>query len=220
MISAAVIAAALAFWAPYNGGQAPCGGELTVHDGDPAMVAGDGWPVDAYAPVMLGGCIVFVNRRYFNLQPPTQQCATLAHEIGHAFFALEHSADPANIMWPSTATRPIPPACAALTSDPSVKVAKCPLSSVAQPAKRDRQHGVSFFDEGDGVPVRCRRTPELAHCVHLRRQVVGELNVRRVPQQRIFHSRIIGHGLAGRDRCVSRAARRLYAAVPKRRGPR
>ncbi len=150
MISAAVITAALAFWAPYNGGQAPCSGQLAVHDADPAVMTAHGWDADAYAPVLVGGCDVFINWRSFNLETPDQQCATIAHEVGHAFFALSHSSDRTNIMWPDTATRPIPPICAAL--DPrrrraAVRRPRCPK-------RAERRHG--FFEDNGGGCVRHR----------------------------------------------------------------
>lgn len=152
MISAAVITAALAFWAPYNGGEAPCGGELAVHEAQPAAMVdmGGAERLTAYAPIGVGGCVVYVNPPVFNTLAPGRQCATIAHEVGHAFFGLQHVEDRANIMWPDTDTRPIPPICAAL--DPlrrraAVRRPRCPK-------RAERRHG--FFEDNGGGCVRHR----------------------------------------------------------------
>lgn len=160
MISPAVIVAALAFWAPYNGGQAPCAaGELQLRDAAPlviAMQAAAGMRVAAYAPLGLGGCEIYVNWPAFTRLGPEVQCAVIAHELGHAFFGLEHTADRSNIMWEDTFTRPIPPVCAAVAVKPaSHTTRRCRRREV----KRGR-HG--FFDDHGGC---VRHAPRRANAV-------------------------------------------------------
>lgn len=106
MISLTAIALALAFWTPYNGGQPiPCTA-ANVHP-VPVQATPDGRPADGYAYRGVGGCDIYI---YVGVgdYPIDLQCSILAHEWGHAFFDLDESNDPNNVM---TQSYIIPRAC-------------------------------------------------------------------------------------------------------------
>lgn len=98
MISAAAIAAALAFWSPYNAINAPlpCSAQNVHEFATPPPEV----PPDAagYAFLGPGRCDVWIHSDAERANPQFV-CAVLAHEWGHAFFGLRHSEDPSNIMF-------------------------------------------------------------------------------------------------------------------------
>lgn len=108
-ISTLAVLAALAFWTPYNDGQRlPC----SAHD---VMVYPTGQPLAevpanslGYAPLFgQRTCAIAVSDDLYH-RSDADQCRILAHEWGHAWFGLDHSSDPANVM---AVDPPVPGAC-------------------------------------------------------------------------------------------------------------
>jgi hypothetical protein len=100
MIAPLAIALALAFWTPINGGANPCPDGVNIQP-----LASAEW--DGLA-TFDAGCTIQI-RDSASQYPLPQQCALVAHELGHSVFALGH--EPGTIMDPATATRPIPGVC-------------------------------------------------------------------------------------------------------------
>jgi hypothetical protein len=59
-----------------------------------------------------GYCYVWINLRHSDLLTGSEICKTTLHEVGH-LDGLEHSADPADIMYAPFNPKPIPSVCAA-----------------------------------------------------------------------------------------------------------
>lgn len=101
MISPVVIAAALSFWAPYNGGQIPCAQGINIQEVLPSMITQEAQPGRTlYGYAYYGhSCNIYLNTKPFLRLPEKDQCFVISHEIGHAYFALRHSNDPTNVMY-------------------------------------------------------------------------------------------------------------------------
>lgn len=102
------------FWAPYNGGVAPCLDSLEISYFD-KPVTPEGVPAGAYTHRGAADCHIYV-WRYIAIGYPASilrdaayQCAVVAHEIGHNMFDLDHSDDARNVM--SIAPQVVPRAC-------------------------------------------------------------------------------------------------------------
>jgi hypothetical protein len=113
MIAPAVIAAAIAFWTPYTADQQPpCHDGVTIHKVADMEMMPEPWTI-AYTGAIGGGCEMWVADVVFDWYGPDEQCAVVAHEIGHGDpgLALGHSDDPRNVMYPTGA---VPAGCRAL----------------------------------------------------------------------------------------------------------
>lgn len=99
MIAPAVIAAALAFWAPYNDGKVPCDGHLTINRYAYGEVPAE-LPVDTPAYARIGeGCGSVYLRDGIEYGPtPAYLCDVIAHEVGHAVFGLRHTSGRHDVM--------------------------------------------------------------------------------------------------------------------------
>jgi hypothetical protein len=136
MISPAVVAAALAFWTPYNGGEPlPCTA-ANVHV-DKSTIGETSYEL-GWANLGPGNCDVNIAPAAVETIWPSVQCTILAHEWGHAWFGLGHSDDPKNVMYASFDLVPIR-ACASL--DDSLPRAKVESVTVKFPrhAKKHRK---------------------------------------------------------------------------------
>lgn len=96
MISVAAVALALAFWAPYNGGQPICpdGVSITTYapgQGPEANPYANGWAIRG------NGCAINVSTEVPR-HGDAVTCAIIAHELGHARMGLPDSLDPRNVM--------------------------------------------------------------------------------------------------------------------------
>lgn len=111
MISTVAITLALAFWAPYAGGQPVCPTGVTVTpvlSSQSPSPAAPGLVTEAWATYG-EGCKIHVVLRLVSKYPVPKQCALVAHELGHSLFGLDHQ--PGTIMDGSSDSRPIPGVC-------------------------------------------------------------------------------------------------------------
>jgi hypothetical protein len=111
MIAPAVIAAALAFWAPYSppGGACPQG--VVLHENsavNPVAFPGADSrnTIVAWSLVGTDDCELWTTK-WFNRQTAPRKCAFIAHEIGHSRFGLAHAS--AGIM--RAVDPPVPGVC-------------------------------------------------------------------------------------------------------------
>lgn len=99
-MTALAISLALAFWAPYHLGPV-CPQGVTIQY--------ENFVPDHAGQVVVGAGDCVIELAYWTLRRPySEQCAYVAHELGHNVFNLEHSSDPDNIMFPHP---PTPGAC-------------------------------------------------------------------------------------------------------------
>jgi hypothetical protein len=100
-MTALAVTLALAFWAPYHDGPVcPQGVQIQYQHYATAHQAG--WSY-------MGSDDCVIELAYWTRKVPMeQQCAYIAHELGHNVFDLDHSSDPRNIMY---YIPPVPRAC-------------------------------------------------------------------------------------------------------------
>lgn len=106
MIAPLAITLALAFWTPYAGGQPVCPQGVQIIQMAPDLIAAGN---DGYSWMGTQTCSIQINLKTIDRYTIPEQCALVAHELGHNLFALEHQ--DRTIMDPSTDTRPVPGAC-------------------------------------------------------------------------------------------------------------
>lgn len=105
--TAALAAAALAFWAPGHERQAcPAGLHIdtvptvtaAMVDWDPDAGVEDATRVLAFAPMLRGECQITVNLSLWRELTDVERCEVIVHEAGHSVMGLDHVRDPTNIM--------------------------------------------------------------------------------------------------------------------------
>jgi hypothetical protein len=105
VISPIAVSLALAFWAPMSppGGACPDGVVIHERAAPPMQVVvhdrTTGLNSLAWTYIGTGTCELWTTRQLERATVP-RQCQSVAHEIGHARFGLDHSSAPNNIMYP------------------------------------------------------------------------------------------------------------------------
>jgi hypothetical protein len=181
MIAPAVIAAAIAFWTPYTADQQPpCHDGVTIHEVADMEMMPEPWTI-AYTGAIGAGCEMWVADVVFDWYGPDEQCAVVAHEIGHGDpgLALGHSDDPRNVMYPTGA---VPAGCRALVKR-RIRVRVSRPRHLRPDAAPGQKHPEALRSSSATLSSglhrcrsgrsRARRWPSSACCVHPGRGTVG-----------------------------------------------